>query len=146
VELGLDGRVGPVEVSAHYTYLQATFRTPLILNSSNNSMATPLSCPACTQIRVRPGDRIPAFRGTSRNYGSSISAAITPLAWTPWRSPTSSPAVMREWSSGSDARSKILRSEKPPRGVTYASADISRALTPRSVPAAMPMMSPSEDS
>lgn len=61
VELGLDGRAGPVELNAHYTYLEATFQTPLILDSPNNSAAAPLSCPTCTEIQVRPGDRIPGI-------------------------------------------------------------------------------------
>jgi len=65
-EIGLDGRVGPVELSAHYTYLEATFQSPLVLNSPSNSTAAPLSCPTCTEIQVRPGDRIP---GIPRHVG-----------------------------------------------------------------------------
>jgi len=61
VELGLEGSVGPIAVSAHYTYLEATFQTPLILDSPNNSSAMPISCPGCAEIQVRPGDRIPGI-------------------------------------------------------------------------------------
>ena len=61
VELGLDGKAGPVTLSAHYTYIDATFQTPLILDSPNNSTAAPLSCPTCTEIQVRPGDRVPGI-------------------------------------------------------------------------------------
>jgi iron complex outermembrane receptor protein len=61
VELGLEGRLGPVDLSAHYTYLEATFQTPLLLDSPNNSSAAPLSCATCTEIQVRPGDRIPGI-------------------------------------------------------------------------------------
>lgn len=61
VELGLESQLGPVDLSAHYTYLEATFQTPLILNSPNNSSAAPLSCPTCSEIQVQPGDRIPGI-------------------------------------------------------------------------------------
>lgn len=84
-ELGLDGRLGPVEVSAHYAYLQATFQTPLVLNSPNNSTAAPLSCPTCAEIRVRPGDRIPGIpRHVAKlrveYFGSRYSVGINALA------------------------------------------------------------------
>ena len=84
-ELGLDGRAGPLEVSAHYTYLEATYRTPLVLNSPNNSTAAPLSCPACTELRVRPGDRIPGIpRHVAKlrveYFGSRYSVAMDALA------------------------------------------------------------------
>jgi outer membrane receptor protein involved in Fe transport len=42
-----------------YSYIQATYRTPLILNSPSNSSAAPVSCPTCADIRVQPGDRMP---------------------------------------------------------------------------------------
>ena len=61
VELGLNGKAGLFALSAHYTYLEATFQTPLILNSPNNSAARPLSCPTCQDIEVLPGDRIPGI-------------------------------------------------------------------------------------
>ena len=61
VELGLDGRVGALSFRAHYSYVEATFEAPLILNSPSNSTAAPLTCPACTDIRVVPGDRIPGI-------------------------------------------------------------------------------------
>jgi outer membrane receptor protein involved in Fe transport len=61
VELGLDGKAGGFTMSAHYTYLAATFQTPLILNSPNNPTAQGLSCAACTEIQVVPGDRIPGI-------------------------------------------------------------------------------------
>jgi outer membrane receptor protein involved in Fe transport len=61
VELGLDGTSGAFTMSAHYTYLEATFQTPLVLSSQNNSTASASSCPTCTAIRVAPGDRIPGI-------------------------------------------------------------------------------------
>jgi outer membrane receptor protein involved in Fe transport len=61
LELGLDGKFDPVTLSAHYSYIAATFQTPLLLNSPNNSTAAPLSCPTCTDIQVVPGDRMPGI-------------------------------------------------------------------------------------
>jgi iron complex outermembrane recepter protein len=61
VELGLDGKTGAFNLSAHYTYLEATFETPLVLNSPENSTAAALTCPTCTEIQVVPGDRIPGI-------------------------------------------------------------------------------------
>lgn len=61
VELALDRHAGSVTASAQYTYLAATFRAPLILNSPHNSSASPLACATCTDIAVSPGDRIPGI-------------------------------------------------------------------------------------
>ena len=61
VELGLEGKAGGFSGSFHYTYLEATFQTPLMLNSPDNSAATGISCPTCTEIQVVPGDRIPGI-------------------------------------------------------------------------------------
>jgi len=61
VELGLDGKAGAFALSAHYTYLAATFQTPLVLSSPNNSTATALNCRSCAEIQVMPGDRIPGI-------------------------------------------------------------------------------------
>lgn len=60
-ELSANGKTGRLALSAHYMYLDATFQVSLILNSPNNSTAAPLSCAACTEIQVAPGDRIPAI-------------------------------------------------------------------------------------
>jgi iron complex outermembrane receptor protein len=61
LELGLEGTSGAFSLSAHYSYVEATFRTPLFLNSPNNSTAAPLTCATCTDIQVVPGDRIPGI-------------------------------------------------------------------------------------
>lgn len=61
LELGVDGKVGALTLSAHYARIDATFETPLILNSPNNSTAQPLSCPSCSEIAVNPGDRLPGI-------------------------------------------------------------------------------------
>jgi outer membrane receptor protein involved in Fe transport len=59
--LGLHGRKGPFELGVHYSFVQATFQSPLTLNSPNNSTAAPIDCATCTDIRVVPGDRIPGI-------------------------------------------------------------------------------------
>jgi len=62
VSLGVIGQAGPFDFSADYSLVAATFQTPLTLNSPNNSTAGPSAgCPACTDIQVRPGDRIPGI-------------------------------------------------------------------------------------
>ncbi len=61
IELGLEHKAGNFSASAHYTRLQAVFRSPLVLNSPDNSAARAISCPACTEIQVLPGDRIPGI-------------------------------------------------------------------------------------
>lgn len=61
LELALDGKSSQITFSAHYTYVNATFQSPLILNSPSNSTAGPLSCPTCTDIQINPGDRIPGI-------------------------------------------------------------------------------------
>jgi iron complex outermembrane receptor protein len=65
VSLGLSGGAGALHFSAHYSLVDATFQTPLTLNSPNNSTSGPSAgCPACTDIQVVRGDRIP---GVPRN-------------------------------------------------------------------------------
>ena len=61
LSLGLHGRKGPFELGVHYSFVQATFQSPLTLNSPNNSTAAPIDCATCTDIRVLPGDRIPGI-------------------------------------------------------------------------------------
>ncbi|MBV8181184.1 MAG: TonB-dependent receptor, partial [Mycobacterium sp.] len=61
VELGFNGTVKPITWRVDYDYVQATYRTPLTLNSPDNSSAQPLTCPTCADIRVLPGNRIPGI-------------------------------------------------------------------------------------
>ncbi len=61
VELGVDAKAGSFSMSAHYTYLEATFRSSLVLDSPANSAAMGISCPSCTEIKVVPGDAIPGI-------------------------------------------------------------------------------------
>ena len=61
LELGLDGQLGRLTLGAHYTLLEATFRSPLVLNSPANSTAGGFSCATCREIEVAPGDRLPGI-------------------------------------------------------------------------------------
>jgi len=54
VELGLDGKTGAIDFSASYTWLDATFRSPELLNAQANSSADDDG-----NIAVRPGERMP---------------------------------------------------------------------------------------
>jgi outer membrane receptor protein involved in Fe transport len=86
LELGLDNKIGRLAFSARYSYIDATFRTPLILNSPSNSAAQPLLCPACSDIQVMPGNRIPGIprhllklRADYR-FGNDLSAGMSVFA------------------------------------------------------------------
>ena len=61
VELGLDASVAALTLSAHYSLVDATFRSPLVLNSPNNSTAAAISCADCADIQVRPRNRLPGI-------------------------------------------------------------------------------------
>jgi outer membrane receptor protein involved in Fe transport len=54
LELGAEGRTGPVTVSAHYTYLHATFESGETVGGAGNSSAD-----ADGNIAIHPGDRLP---------------------------------------------------------------------------------------
>ena len=60
-ELGVNANKGRLTLGAHYSLIDATFQSPLIINSPNNSTAQPITCPTCSDIRVSPGDRIPGI-------------------------------------------------------------------------------------
>lgn len=78
LELGLDGGAGAFSFSAHYSYIEASFETPLFLNDPNNSTAAPLTCPTCTDIQVVPGDRIPGIpRHVVKLRAAYTSGALT---------------------------------------------------------------------
>jgi iron complex outermembrane receptor protein len=61
IELGLNGVLKPITWRINYAYIQATYRTPLTLNSPDNSTAQPLACQTCADIRVQPGNRLPGI-------------------------------------------------------------------------------------
>jgi outer membrane receptor protein involved in Fe transport len=54
LEAGLEARAGPVTAYAAYAYTDATFRSPLTLNSPDNPSASRRGL-----IEVEPGDRMP---------------------------------------------------------------------------------------
>ncbi|HZP92152.1 MAG TPA: TonB-dependent receptor [Burkholderiales bacterium] len=61
IELGLNAALGKLLLTSHYSFIDATFQSPLVINSPNNSTAQPITCATCTDIRVNPGDRIPGI-------------------------------------------------------------------------------------
>ena len=61
LELGLNGALRPINWRINYSYIQATYQTPLTLNSPDNSTGLPLTCPTCSDILVHPGNRIPGI-------------------------------------------------------------------------------------
>ena len=73
VELGADGRAGGVALSAHYTYLSATFASGETVNSPSNSSAD-----ADGNIAIRPGDRLPL---TSRHVFKARAEWRMSAAW-----------------------------------------------------------------
>ena len=85
-ELGLNGKLGDLNLSLHYSLVLATFETSLVLNSPSNSSQGPINCATCTDIQVRPGDRIPGIprhnlkvRGEYA-FTQALSVAINALA------------------------------------------------------------------
>jgi len=61
VELGLQSHVDALALALRYSLVDATFRTPLVLNSPNNSTARPLGCAGCADIAVHRGNRLPGI-------------------------------------------------------------------------------------
>lgn len=59
LELALQADWGRWRLLGSYSFIDATFRTPFLLNSPNNSTAQPILGP--NDIQVRPGDRIPGI-------------------------------------------------------------------------------------
>ncbi|MBW8756384.1 MAG: TonB-dependent receptor [Burkholderiales bacterium] len=61
LELGLQSHGAALSLALRYSVVDATFRTPLVLNSPNNSTAGPISCAQCADIAVHPGNRLPGI-------------------------------------------------------------------------------------
>ena len=62
LEAGLEGRHGPLDLSASLALVQASFRSSACLVSGSNSSAeTDPACPGDDEIAVRPGDRLPGI-------------------------------------------------------------------------------------
>lgn len=74
LELGLAESGKPIGWRINYAYVRATFQSPLVLNSPDNSSAQPLTCASCADILVRPGNRIP---------GIPLHVAKLDLDWVP---------------------------------------------------------------
>ena len=66
VEAGLKLRTGRLLAYADYAYVNATFESPLLLNSRNNPLSD-----ANGQIQVRPGDRLPGIPAHQVKFGAS---------------------------------------------------------------------------
>ncbi len=79
IESGLDLRAGAWTLGAQYSLIDATYRTRLVLNSSANSTAAPLTCASCTDIAVTAGDRIPGIPRHILKF--ALSTELDP-AWT----------------------------------------------------------------
>lgn len=60
LELGMKARVDKLNLALHYGYIDATFESPLRLNSPNNSSADALG-----DIQVAAGDKIPSIAAHS---------------------------------------------------------------------------------
>ena len=58
VELGADGRFGPVSVALNYTFLDATYRTTEVIGGTGNSTNS-IGPGFEGNITIKPGDRIP---------------------------------------------------------------------------------------
>lgn len=61
LELGLDHTAGRWTLAARASHVNATFESPFVINSPNNSSAQALLCATCTDIQVRPGNRLPGI-------------------------------------------------------------------------------------
>jgi len=58
-DVDLSGKIGPVHLSAHYTYLDATYRSPETVDGSGNS-SNDADAPGFEgDIQIRKGNRIP---------------------------------------------------------------------------------------
>ncbi len=76
VDLDVAGEVGPLRLSAHYSYLDATYRSPETVGGAANS-TNDLGPGAPGNIAIRPGDRIPLLPR------HTVKAALdwSPRAW-----------------------------------------------------------------
>jgi outer membrane receptor protein involved in Fe transport len=75
IELGASTKVGPVTVGAHYTWLDATYRSRETVDGSSNSSNSAGQGEEGT-IAIRPGDRIPFI--PRQLFKLSLDYAVTP--------------------------------------------------------------------
>lgn len=59
IDADVSGSVGPVRLSAHYTFLDATYRSAEVVNGAGNSSNDGEAPGFEGNIAIRPGDRIP---------------------------------------------------------------------------------------
>lgn len=90
LELTLQAHWGRLHLWGSYSFIEATFRTPFVLNSPNNSSAQPIL--GSSDIQVRPGDRLPGIPrhlfklraeyrvGEALSLGTSLQAASRQFA------------------------------------------------------------------
>jgi iron complex outermembrane recepter protein len=69
LELGASTRIGPLALTLHYSFIDATFRTGFIENSPANSTAD-----ANGAITVKPGDRLPGLPRQSLKLRAAFEA------------------------------------------------------------------------
>ncbi|WP_375287266.1 TonB-dependent receptor [Sphingomonas sp.] len=77
VDLDLSGRAGPVTLTAHYTYLNATYRSGETVDGSANSSNEGAGPGFEGEIDIRTGDRIPLIPAHLFKAG----AAVDPVRW-----------------------------------------------------------------
>lgn len=76
-DVDLSGKLGPVRLSAHYTYLDATYRSPETVDGSGNS-SNDADAPGFEgDIQIRKGDRIPLIP----RHTFKASASWDPVRW-----------------------------------------------------------------
>jgi len=75
IELGLEGRKGPISFTAHYTYLDATYRSADVVDGGANS-SNDVGEGFEGNIAIRPGDRIPLV--PRHIVRASLAYAVTP--------------------------------------------------------------------
>jgi outer membrane receptor protein involved in Fe transport len=77
IDLDLSGTIGPVRLSAHYTYLDATYRSPETVDGSGNS-SNDADAPGFEgDIQIRKGNRIPLIP----RHTFKASASWDPVRW-----------------------------------------------------------------
>ena len=75
VDVDLEGRAGPLALTAHYSFLDATYRSPETVNGAANSSNEGPAPGFEGEIDIRPGDRIPLIPRHLFKAGVSLDAA-----------------------------------------------------------------------
>lgn len=86
LELHAASSFGALSLDLHYSYVRASFESPALFSSPNNSSAAPISCTACAEIQILPGDRIPGIPANNARLrseyalGGHVALALDVLA------------------------------------------------------------------